>query len=127
MPRAIPVTDPIDLHIGQRLRAERLAAGLSQTELGTALNVTFQQIQKYERGSNRVSASVLVKAAHALNLSILELLPPEGGAVSNSAGELMTLRGGAELAQCFVAMIPERRQTLLQVAREFADAPGKAT
>lgn len=121
MPRAIPVADPIDLYIGQRLRAERLAAGLSQTELGAALNVTFQQIQKYERGSNRVSASVLVKAAQALNLSVLELLPPEEGVVSRGAGELVTLRGGAELARCFLAMIPERRQTLLQVAREFAE------
>jgi len=121
MPRAIPVADPIDVHIGRRLRAERLARKMSQAELGVALNVTFQQIQKYERGDNRVSASMLAKAAEALDLSVTEFFPPERiSAAAARRVEISALRGGAALSSYFVAMTPARRQILTQVAREFA-------
>lgn len=124
MPRAIPVADPIDVYIGQRLRAERLARKMSQADLGAALNVTFQQIQKYERGDNRVSASMLTKAAEALDLSIMEFFPAEKS-VSSSAQriEIGAFRGGAALSDAFAAMTPARRQVLVQVAREFAREP----
>lgn len=125
MPRAIPVADPIDVYIGQRLRAERLARKMSQADLGAALNVTFQQIQKYERGDNRVSASMLTKAAKALGLSVTEFFPPEKiSAVANRRVEIGALRGGAALSNYFVAMTPARRQILVQVAREFAGESG---
>lgn len=121
MPRAIPVADPIDIYIGQRLRAERLARKMSQTDLGAALNVTFQQIQKYERGDNRVSASMLTRAAEALDLSVTEFFPPEKiAAMANRRVEIGALRGGAALSTYFVAMTPARRQLLVHVAREFA-------
>lgn len=120
MPRAIPVADPIDVYIGQRLRAERLARKMSQTDLGAALNVTFQQIQKYERGDNRVSASMLTKAAEALDLSITEFFPSGKISAAHQRVEIGTLRGGAALATYFAAMTPDRRQVLVQVAREFA-------
>ena len=55
--------DPIDVAVGARIRNRRLWLGLSQTQLADALGVTFQQVQKYERGANRVSASMLVKSA----------------------------------------------------------------
>lgn len=61
--RDIAVADsnpsPIDVHVGARIRQRRVAMGMSQEKLGGALNVTFQQIQKYERGTNRVGASRL--------------------------------------------------------------------
>jgi transcriptional regulator with XRE-family HTH domain len=50
-------TNPIDLHVGARVRMQRMIRGLSQTERGEAAGVTFQQVQKYENGINRVSAS----------------------------------------------------------------------
>jgi DNA-binding transcriptional regulator YiaG len=52
-------TEPMDAHIGQQLRIARLNAGLTQTALGKRLGVTFQQVQKYEKGANRVSGARL--------------------------------------------------------------------
>ena len=62
--------DLVDIHVGNRMRAMRLLRGLSQSALGTQLGVTFQQIQKYERGANRLSASMLWHAADALNVPV---------------------------------------------------------
>ncbi|HEV2549421.1 MAG TPA: helix-turn-helix transcriptional regulator [Stellaceae bacterium] len=62
--------DPIDRHVGRRLRARRILLGLSQTSLGKTVGLTFQQIQKYERGTNRVSASALFKLSHTLDVPV---------------------------------------------------------
>jgi transcriptional regulator with XRE-family HTH domain len=61
---------PVDVYAGNRLREARLLIGLSQTALGLRLGVTFQQIQKYERGANRMSASKLWRAAQSLNVPV---------------------------------------------------------
>jgi transcriptional regulator with XRE-family HTH domain len=61
---------PIDRHVGLRLRIRRVLLGLGQDDLGAAIGVSFQQIQKYERGQNRVSASRLFDLAHALDVPI---------------------------------------------------------
>lgn len=62
--------DPIDVHVGKRLRLRRTLLGMSQEQLANAVGVTFQQIQKYERGSNRVSASRLYDVARVLGVNI---------------------------------------------------------
>ena len=62
--------DPIDIHVGQRLKARRVGLRISQSEIGKALGVTFQQIQKYENGANRVGASNLYKMAQALDVEV---------------------------------------------------------
>ena len=62
--------DPIDVHVGARMRLRRVLLGLSQAELGGALGLTFQQIQKYERASNRISASMLYHIAAVLDVPI---------------------------------------------------------
>src|ERR1700674_2142829 len=62
--------DPRDTEIGRRIRALRLERGLSQTELGNLLGVTFQQIQKYEKGANRVAAGRLQRVAESLDVPI---------------------------------------------------------
>jgi transcriptional regulator with XRE-family HTH domain len=59
--------DKIDAFIGQRIRAARITAGLSQTELGEQIGVTFQQVQKYEKGVNRVGGGRMVRIGEALN------------------------------------------------------------
>jgi transcriptional regulator with XRE-family HTH domain len=59
-----------DVEVGQRIRARRMAKGMSQTELGNLLGVTFQQVQKYEKGVNRVGAGRLVRVAEALDVSV---------------------------------------------------------
>jgi DNA-binding XRE family transcriptional regulator len=60
----------IDLHVGRRVRLQRKACGLSQQGLAQALGLTFQQVQKYECGSNRISASKLFQIAQALNVRV---------------------------------------------------------
>lgn len=59
---------PIDQHVGLRLRQRRALLGMSQTALGVAVGLTFQQVQKYERGANRISASRLVEFARVLDV-----------------------------------------------------------
>lgn len=61
---------PVDTHVGRRLRSRRTILGLSQEELGDAVNITFQQIQKYERGSNRIGSSRLYEFAKILNVDV---------------------------------------------------------
>jgi transcriptional regulator with XRE-family HTH domain len=60
--------NPIDKHVGARLRMRRLMVGMSQSRLGEALSVTFQQIQKYEKGANRIGASRLQQLARVLEV-----------------------------------------------------------
>ena len=62
--------NPIDVHVGARIRSRRTLLGMSQTALADAIGLTFQQVQKYERGANRVSSSRLVDMASALDVSI---------------------------------------------------------
>jgi len=69
--------DPIDVFVGRRLRTIRKESKVTQSALAEAGNVTFQQIQKYEKGHNRISASMLCRLAHHLNIKVSDLLPPE--------------------------------------------------
>jgi transcriptional regulator with XRE-family HTH domain len=62
--------NPVDLHVGARVRMRRRLAGVSQEKLAEALGLTFQQVQKYERGANRVSASKLYEIAAALQTPV---------------------------------------------------------
>ncbi len=62
--------DPIDIHVGQRVRARRKMLGLSQTQLGQELGVTFQQVQKYERGTNRIGSSRLFRMSNTLDVPV---------------------------------------------------------
>lgn len=79
---------PIDAHVGLRLRQRRILLGLSQERLAAALGLTFQQVQKYERGANRVSASRLYELSRVLEVPIgyfFEELPDGGGAPDGMA------------------------------------------
>ena len=62
--------DPIDRHVGARVKARRTGLGVSQSDLGKVIDVTFQQVQKYENGSNRIGASNLFKIATALGVEV---------------------------------------------------------
>jgi transcriptional regulator with XRE-family HTH domain len=68
MDLAMKTKNELDQRVGERLRSRRLKMGLSQTELGAAAGVTFQQIQKYERGTNRISASRMIQFAETLGV-----------------------------------------------------------
>lgn len=87
------VPDHVDKHVGKRLRVRRSLLGISQEKLAEAVGVTFQQIQKYERGTNRVSASRLLKFSQILSVPVdyfYEHLEEIGG----SAGENMYAAAG---------------------------------
>lgn len=62
--------NPIDVHVGQKVRARRLLVGMSQDKLGTSLGITFQQIQKYEKGTNRIGASRLQQISQLLQVPV---------------------------------------------------------
>src|SRR5882762_7396194 len=61
---------PVDVHVGARMRQRRTLLGMSQEKLGTAVGLTFQQIQKYERGSNRIGSSRLFEFAKVLDVPV---------------------------------------------------------
>ena len=61
---------PVDVHVGARMRQRRSLLGMSQTNLGTAVGLTFQQIQKYERGSNRIGSSRLFEFSKVLGVPV---------------------------------------------------------
>jgi transcriptional regulator with XRE-family HTH domain len=83
--------DPVDRHVGHRVRVRRLLVGVSQEKLGDALGVTFQQIQKYEKGTNRISASRLRQIADMLSVPVsffYEGAPrQDGGRDENASAE----------------------------------------
>jgi transcriptional regulator with XRE-family HTH domain len=81
--------DPIDRHVGSRVRMRRMMLGISQEKLGDALGLTFQQVQKYEKGSNRIGASRLQHIAHILLVPVAFLFegaPPVPGQFKGSGG-----------------------------------------
>lgn len=82
--------DPVDTHVGARLRLRRTLMGLSQTELARSVGLTFQQVQKYESGANRISASRLYHIAEALDVPVsffFDDIPRGGGALSMGLSE----------------------------------------
>ncbi|MGZ3272415.1 MAG: helix-turn-helix domain-containing protein [Caulobacteraceae bacterium] len=114
----------VDLHVGAQIRIARRLRGLSQEKLADALGLTFQQVQKYERGSNRVSASKMWEICRFLSIPIgalydgLDTLGLQAGDHETAAHvRMVQLPGGPELAQTFVAMPDDARKSLLSVAK----------
>ena len=68
-----------DKELGAQVRSVRIATGMTQSELGAAVGLTFQQIQKYEQGANRISAGMLLQLSQALNADFSAAVSPEGG------------------------------------------------
>jgi len=100
--------DPVDIEVGHRIRIERLARGLSQTALANQLGVTFQQVQKYEKGVNRVGAGRLTKIAEVLGIDVaaffgakdmLDADTKESGAASPL--KLLTVSGAFRLLRAY--------------------------
>jgi transcriptional regulator with XRE-family HTH domain len=98
--------DPVDVAVGARIRLLRKLRGLSQQALAEAAGVTFQQIQKYERGANRVSASMLARIASALDTPVAEMFgetAQTSGAVDEVAS-LLTEPGALELLRAYTSL-----------------------
>jgi transcriptional regulator with XRE-family HTH domain len=119
--------DPVDLHVGGRIRLQRKLIGQSQQALADALGVTFQQVQKYERGTNRISASMMAKAARSqgvvpsfyfdgLNLDGAEEPVPEE---MRAAVAWLRSADAVPLAQSLVRLPPSLRGAVLNMARSL--------
>ena len=132
-PAASP--NPIDAHVGRRVRMRRREIGMSQQTLADRLNLTFQQVQKYERGLNRISASKLFEIAEALEAPVGFFFdgaaPSAASTASRSAaapwgglGEvLMTDPGGPPLAQAYLAIKSRRvRRRMVELMQALATA-----
>jgi len=123
----------IDLHVGMRIRLRRRALNISQERLAEALGLTFQQVQKYERGSNRVSASKLYDIARALRSSITyffdgladPLMIAEDAVAEPDGAEflydMVMTPEGMELAALFPRIDRRRRRLVLDLARAMID------
>lgn len=83
--------NPIDGKVGENIKMRRAMAGVSQTKLALELDITFQQVQKYEKGSNRVSASRLYEIAQILDVPLLELF--------DGVEDVITKRGSKKAAK----------------------------
>ena len=120
-------TAQLELAIGVRMRTRRRQLGLSQSDLAECLGVSFQQVQKYERGANRVAASTLLAAAQALGVTIGWLVgedvAPEPG--DEDIFRALSRPGALELLEAF-HQIPDARarQALVALAREMGQAAG---
>lgn len=116
--------DPIDLAVGARLRTFRQLAGLSQTALGERLGITFQQVQKYEKGWNRISASKMVAAAKACGVAPAELI--EGldadDAPRVAANDLAVLRGDPVLLRELAGLTDPQRGAVRTIVAVIAGA-----
>ena len=77
--------NPIDIHVGKRMRQRRTILGLSQSALGDAIGLTFQQVQKYERGANRVSGSRLFDLARVLGVPVAHFFEEMPGDVQQKS------------------------------------------
>jgi transcriptional regulator with XRE-family HTH domain len=116
--------DPIDVAVGARVRIRRRWLGLSQTQLAKALGITFQQVQKYERGANRVSASMLVKIAAKLETSVAALVGEDGSApVEAIVMSQLSTPGATELLASYAGIKDgDNRRALLVLASALMEA-----
>lgn len=127
--------EPVDVIVGGRIAARRRELGLSQSDLARALSITFQQVQKYERGVNRVSASKLWATARFLRLPVQDLFPQEEGAGTSAKVEavatadsileaVQTLPPGDQMLVLTLArrLQTEQRTRKLRKGRELVEA-----
>ena len=101
---------PVDVHVGSRVRLRRTMLGMSQEKLGKAINLTFQQVQKYERGANRIGASRLFELSKVLDVPVSFFFDDMSEDVSESGGTAVT--GLAEGGNGFEYDPMAKRETL---------------
>ncbi len=142
-PRHPENTNPVDAYIGARLRLRRSLMGMSQGQLGQAVNLTFQQIQKYENGTNRISASRLFELGQILNAPVAYFFegvasdaPPaviiQGGVSDNTQqplentaqvdGELLRRRETLKLIRAYYHITdPKQRRKVYELIKTMAE------
>lgn len=124
--------NPIDVHIGARIRLRRTMLGMSQEKLGEALGITFQQIQKYEKGKNRVGGSRMQAIAQCLGVPVahfFEDAPSETGSAPASSSaptvhELAAMPDMLRMMQAFSRVLDSRaRRSIVEITERVAGIP----
>ena len=130
--------NPIDIHVGSRIRLRRNMISMSQEKLGEALGITFQQIQKYEKGTNRVGASRLQQISKVLGVPVSfffedapgDDVPAGGMAEANSSAyvvDFLSSSEGLQLNRAFARITDARvRRKIVDLVRTLADAEPSA-
>lgn len=119
---------PVDVHVGKKIRQRRWLAGMTQQQLAEQVGIKFQQIQKYETGANRVSASRLWDIADALNVHVSfffeglaeesDLVPADGAALPVN---LLNDKEALDLVRSYYAIPENQRRRLFELARVLSD------
>ncbi len=132
MPRKSP--NPIDVYVGGRVRMRRMLVGMSQEKLGESLGLTFQQVQKYEKGANRIGASRLYQIAHVLGVPVeffYDGIQVEGqfenegmaeGEPANFDLDMLSTSEGIQLNSAFFAIRdPKVRKRVLELVKALGE------
>ena len=129
--------NPVDIHVGSRVRLRRMLLGMSQEKLGERLGLTFQQVQKYEKGVNRIGASRLFDLSQVLQVPIQFFYEEAPGSLEQAAFvhgqgfadrhgestivEFLNTRDGLELNRAFVRIQDQKvRRTIVDLVRSLA-------
>ncbi|MDE1159850.1 MAG: helix-turn-helix transcriptional regulator [Neorhizobium sp.] len=124
--------NPIDIHVGSRIRLRRTMLGMSQEKLGESLGITFQQIQKYEKGTNRVGASRLQNISSILNVPVSFFFEDAPGDQAGASGmaeasssnyvvDFLSSSEGLQLNRAFVKIAdPKVRRRLVDLVKALA-------
>ena len=120
---------PVDVHVGRRVRQRRWMMGVTQQQLGERVGIKFQQIQKYETGMNRISASRLWDIAHALGTTVSFFFEGLEGAEGDDQAaqpaslprDVMADREALELVRSYYAIPEAQRRRLFDLARVLSD------
>ncbi|HZP09011.1 helix-turn-helix transcriptional regulator [Methyloceanibacter sp.] len=134
--------NPVDAHVGSRVRLRRMLLGMSQERLGESMGLTFQQVQKYEKGVNRIGASRLFQISKILDVPVqffFEEAPHvggDGGTVARGMAEpdseafileFLNSREGLELNRAFVKIAdPKVRKSVVDLVRALSVSNGSA-
>ena len=114
---------PVDAHVGKRIRHRRWMLGMTQQQLADRVGIKFQQIQKYETGMNRVSASRLYEIAGVLDVPVAFFFEGLGGeAPSPNAADILADKEAMELIRAYYAIPEAQRRRLFDLARVLSEA-----
>ncbi|MFT6944281.1 MAG: transcriptional regulator with XRE-family HTH domain [Yoonia sp.] len=119
---------PVDVHVGKRIRHRRWMNGTTQQQLAEAVGIKFQQIQKYETGMNRVSASRLWDISKFLNVDVafffegLDEGVPSVASTSDMPGDILKDKEALELLRSYYAIPENQRRRLFDLARVLSEA-----
>jgi len=122
------VKHPVDVHVGKRVRHRRWLVGMTQQQLAEKVGIKFQQIQKYETGMNRISASRLWDISEALSVPVSYFFEGMEGREDTAVegqgipGDLLADKEALELVRSYYAIPENQRRRLFELARVLSDA-----